>query len=195
MKQAFFQFIAKHVQLSPEEIAFVDQLLPVKTFPKKTFLLQQHDVSKHFFFILKGCIRLFYIVDGVEKSAFFYTENEFVSSYESFIRQAPAKHCFQATEKTEVVVISTEHAQQLLQYSPKFDFLARVIMEEELSVYQNMVASFITLNPEQRYQQFLKEKGNLLTRLPQHHIASYLGISAESLSRIKKRIGSKKPKS
>ena len=65
-------------------------------------------------------------------------------------------------------------------------------MEEELATYQNMVASFITLTPEQRYLQFLEQKGELQQRLPQHYIASYLGISADSLSRIKKRLLLKK---
>ena len=191
MAQPFFDFIARHVQLSPKEKAFVQELLPLKQYPKGSFLLQEQDVSTRFFFIVKGCVRLFYTVEGIEKSAFFYTENEFVSSYESFTRQTPAKHSFQTTEATEVLVISFDHAYQLLEFSPKFDFLARVIMEEELVVYQNMVASFITLSPEQRYLQFLEKKGDLLQRLPQHYIASYLGISAESLSRIKKRIFNK----
>ncbi|BDS11099.1 Crp/Fnr family transcriptional regulator [Aureispira anguillae] len=195
MKQAFFDFVQQHIQLDPKEMAFMDELLPIKTFSRGDFLLQQEAISKHFFFIIKGCIRLFYVVDGIEKSAFFYTENEFVSSYESFTKQAPAKHNFQATESTQVIVISADSAYKLLAYSPKFDFLARVIMEEELSTYQNMIAAFITLNPEQRYLQFLAQKGSLINRLPQHYIASYLGVSAESLSRIKKRIATKTKKS
>lgn len=188
MKQTFFDFIAQHVQLTIEERAYIDQLLPIQTFSKGTFLLQEQSISKQFFFVIKGCVRLFYVVDGLEKSAFFYTENDFVSSYDSFTKQSPAKHNFQATEATTVLVISDEHAYQLLAFSPKFDFLARVIMEEELVAYQDIVASFITLNPKQRYLKFLNHKGNLLHRIPQHYIASYLGVSAESLSRIKKRI-------
>lgn len=191
MPQAFFDFITQHIQLSLKEKEYVSNLLPIKSFSKGAFLLQEQNISRQFFFIIKGCVRLFYIVDGVEKSAFFYTENDFVSSYESFTKQIPSKHNFQATEDTEVLIISDQHAFQLLEYSPKFDFLARVIMEEELIAYQEMVASFITLNPKQRYLKFLERKGNLLQRLPQHYIASYLGISPESLSRIKKRIAPK----
>jgi CRP-like cAMP-binding protein len=191
MSQAFFDFIAQHMQLDPKEIAYIDRLLPIKTFPKGAFLLEEQSISRQFFFVIKGCVRLFYMVDGIEKSAFFYTENAFVSSYESFTKQIPAKHNFQATEETTVLVISDIHAYQLLEFSPKFDFLARVIMEEELVAYQDIVASFITLNPKQRYLKFLNHKGNLLNRLPQHYIASYLGISPESLSRIKKRIAPK----
>lgn len=191
MKEAFFDFIAQHVQLSLKEKEYVNNLLPVKSFPKGAFLLQEQTISRQFFFLIKGCVRLFYIVDGIEKSAFFYTENDFVSSYESFTKQIPAKHNFQATEKTEVLLISDQHAFQLLEFSPKFDFLARVIMEEELIAYQEMVASFITLSPKQRYLNFLEHKGNLVQRLPQHYIASYLGISPESLSRIKKRLAPK----
>lgn len=191
MKQAFFDFIAQHIQLTLEERTYVEELLPIQTFPKGSFLLQEQSISRQFFFVIKGCVRLFYVVDGLEKSAFFYTENDFVSSYESFTKQSPSKHNFQATEETSVLVISDEHAYQLLAFSPKFDFLARVIMEEELIAYQDIVASFITLNPKQRYLKFLNRKGNLLNRLPQHYIASYLGVSPESLSRIKKRIAPK----
>lgn len=90
--------------------------------------------------------------------------------------------------------IRVESAQKLLEFSPQFDFLARVIMEEELIIYQKMVAAFITLNPEQRYLKFLEEKGDLFQRMPQHYIASYLGVSAESLSRIRKRVLEKSQK-
>ncbi|WP_020532261.1 Crp/Fnr family transcriptional regulator [Flexithrix dorotheae] len=191
----FIAHIHKYIPLDERETEFLRSSVFIKSFKKGEYLLKEGQVSKEFFFNLKGCVRLFYVVNGEEKSSFFYTENNFISSYESFVHQTPAKHNFQCIEDCELVVITSESASQLLKYSPKFESLARIVMEEELVIYQNMVASYVTLNPEQRYQAFLAENGELMHRIPQHFIASYLGVNAESLSRIKKRLYEKDKKS
>ena len=134
---------------------------------------------------------MYYLVDGVEKNTFFYQEQQFVSSYESFVRQVPAPHSIQCVEDSTVVIISQQSAHQLLSQAPTFDQLSRIMLETELMVYQQMLASFITLNAEQRYQQLLQQQPNLLQRLPQYHIASYLGVNAETLSRIRRRLSDK----
>lgn len=132
-----------------------------------------------------------YLVDGEEKTTFFYIENQFVSSYESFTKQTPAKHSLECTEDCKLVVITQEGAMGLLTHSNKFESLARTIMEEELGIYQSIVASFITLSPEQRYLDLIKNRPDLIQRIPQYQLATYLGVNAESLSRIKKRIAKK----
>ena len=188
MIKGLIQFFEQHVELNKEETQYVMDSIPVQEIGKNTLLLAAGEISKSFYFILNGSVRMYYDVDGVEKTAFFYFENSFVSSYESFTRQVPAKHNLQTLENTTVAVISSEVAMQLVDRFPKFEFLARIMMEEELIVYQEIISSFITLNAEQRYLKLLNEQHPILQRIPQHQLATYLGVTAETLSRIRKRI-------
>ena len=188
MIKGLIQFFEQHVELNKEETQYMMDSIPVQEIGKNTLLLAAGEISKSFYFILNGSVRMYYDVDGVEKTAFFYFENSFVSSYESFTRQVPAKHNLQTLENTTVAVISSEVAMQLVDRFPKFEFLARIMMEEELIVYQEIISSFITLNAEQRYLKLLNEQHPILQRIPQHQLATYLGVTAETLSRIRKRI-------
>lgn len=129
-----------------------------------------------------------YNVEGQEKTTFFFVENQFVSSYESFTKQKPSTHNLECVEPCELIVISQESAMKLLQFSPSFQELARIMMEDELSIYQSIVASFITLSPEERYLELIRNRPDLIQRIPQYQLATYLGVNAESLSRIKKRV-------
>lgn len=176
------------IKLEDTEVLYLKSHIPIQTFPKNTYLLKEGSISKAFYFIIKGCVRLFYTVDGEEKTAFFYTENKFVSSYESFTKQLPSKHNLQCIEPTTVAVITVEAAQKLLEFSPKFEFLARIMMEEELIVYQNIISTFITLSNEQRYLHLLETEPELMQRIPQYYLATYLGVRPETLSRIRKRL-------
>lgn len=189
MLKALIDYFREHIEISESEVDALNALIPIRTFEKQDLLLKQGDISNSFFFIIKGMIRMYYVVDGVEKTAFFYVENSFVSAYASFTKQIPASFSFQALEETQVATISIEAAQEILALHPKFDFLARIAMEEELINCQDIIASFITLNAEQRYQKLLSSNPGIVQRVPQYHLASYLGVSPETLSRIRKRIG------
>lgn len=181
----------QHVDLEDAEIEFIKDNIPVKKIKKNQLLLAKGETSKEFYFILKGSVRLFYMTDFEEKTAFFYFENMFVSSYESFTKQVPSKHYLQTIEDSVIAIISFEVAHKLLELFSKFDFLARVMMEEELIVCQEIISSFITQNAEKRYLKLISDKKHLLQRIPQYHLATFLGVAPETLSRIRKRISSK----
>lgn len=191
MIDALITYFEQHIELEESEREFLKENIPVRTFDKNELLLSAGETSQTFFYIFDGCIRLYYMNGIEEKTAFFYFENMFVSSYESFIRQKPAKHSLQTIEQTTVAEISVELAYQLLEVSPKFEFLARVMMEEELIVCQEIISSFVTLNAEQRYLKLLETNAPLLQRIPQYHLATYLGVTPETLSRIRKRVFSR----
>ena len=182
------EYLHQFVGLDTAEQQKVEDLLEVRHYPKGELLLEEGKRSKAFYFLLQGCVRMYYLVDGVEKNTFFYTENQFVSSYESFVRETAATHYIACLEDCSLVVISQEHAYQLLAFSPKFEQLSRMLMEEELIIYQQMLSTFITQNAEQRYQHFLDAQPALAQRIPQYHLASYLGVSPETLSRIRARL-------
>ncbi len=188
MIETLIEFFENITPLTSEEKSTIRGELEIREVPRNTVLLNSGKVSTEFYFILKGCARLYYLAGIEEKTAFFYTENMFVSSYESFTRQIPAKHSIQVIEDSTLVVFNIESAQKLLEASPKFEMLARIMMEEEMSVYQDVISSFVTQNAEQRYESMLKEQPELLQRIPQHQIATFLGVTPETLSRIRKRI-------
>lgn len=181
-------YLEQYTSLNQEEKDYLHEHIPVKTLNKGHLLLEEGQVSTAFYFILEGAVRLYYNTGIEEKTAFFYFENMFVSSYESFTKQTPSKHNVQCIEPSQVAVISFETAYALLERFPKFEFLARIIMEEELIVCQEIISSFVTLNAEKRYLQLVESKSPLLQRIPQYQLATFLGVTPETLSRIRKRI-------
>lgn len=186
--EKFLHALGQHFVLSEADEQYLRHHLPVIRLKKGAHLLQEGAISRSFYFLLSGCCRMYYLVDGLEKNTCFYTEGQFVSSYESFVRQKAAVHSIACAEDCEVVEITQSTAMQLLETRPHFERISRIIMEEELITYQQMLADFITQNPTERYQAFSARHPDLLQRLPQYHIASYLGVNAETLSRIRKRL-------
>ena len=186
--QILIDFFEKHLELSIEEKSYLKENIPIIVPHKGVILLKEGDISSEFYFILKGGIRLFYNVNDVEKTAFFYFENKFVSSYESFTRQTPSEHNLQTIEDTTIAVFKHEVVYKLLELFPRFEFLVRIMMEEELIVCQDIIASFISLNAEERYLKLIDTNYELIQRIPLQHLATYLGMSRESLSRIRNRI-------
>jgi len=189
--QRFIEYLNQSIKLNEDEMEFVRQVLSVKQLKKGEFLLREGKISSSFYFNLSGIIRLFYTRDIRELTAYFYEENTFISAYESFVHQTPAKLNLQTVEDTEVVEITAEAAQNLLALSPKFDALARIAMEHELIAHQKIIEALLTLKPEERYLQILNDSPSIIQRIPQHQIAAFIGIHPESLSRIKKRFQSK----
>ena len=188
MIEQLTSYLHQHAPLSEEERAFVHENVPVKTFKAGTVLLEEGAVSRAFYFVLSGCVRLYYLASDEERTAFFYTENQFVSSYQSYTRQTPSSHYISCVSDCTLAIIGQDTAMALLSRFPTFEVLARIIMEEELSTYQEVMATYIALTPEQRYLRMQEHNPELLQRIPQYHLATYLGVKPESLSRIRRRI-------
>lgn len=150
-------------------------------------MLAEGEVSNAFFFCTKGFVRLYYNLAAGEKTTYFYGEGDFISAYESYVKGTPARFFLQATEPSQVVVISQAAAGQLLQRLPRLEAVARMAMEAELIANQRVIAQLLTLTPAQRYEELLAERPDIFQRVPQRMIASYIGIAPESLSRLKKR--------
>lgn len=191
MENSFIEYFNNHLNLNEEETSFLKNNVPIVEVNKNEDLLVGGAVSSAFYFIVEGIIRMYYLVDGREKTTFFYQPSDFVSSYESFTKQVPSKHYLQAVEDSRVAVFNANVVAEIIRRYPRFEMLSRKIMEDELIIYQNILASFVTMDAEQRYCELIATMPHLFQKIPQYHIATYLGVSPETLSRIKSRVKAK----
>ena len=192
IENELLKFASKYVILTEEETKAIVEEIPVVTFKKGTILLREGEVSKACYFILKGCIRQFYLVDGEEKTTAFYTEEQAVVSMTSYTQQVPASHYFACVEDTTATVGYFGKEAEMYGRFPRFEALTRTLVEQDYGKSQEALAVFITSSPEERYLHLLETNPALLQRVPQHQIAGYLGMTPESLSRIRKRVAAKK---
>ena len=155
--------------------------------PAKTVLLHEGDVSKMAYFIEKGCLRSWFNNNGKDITFQFFFEGEWVSSIESFKTGQPSLFNLESIEPSIIQSITRKDFQYILDNSP----LIKNGMEEHtfrrLILYQQLFLSRIKDNPQKRYEELLRHHPEILHRVPQHYIASYLGITAVSLSRIRNR--------
>jgi len=141
--------------------------------------------------MIKGTVRYFHIKDGQEITGYFSFENEFVTSYKSFLTGLPGLTYIQALEDCLLITFTHRDLDQMLanpMLAYKVEKFGRLVAEETIICYEDRVASFITHTPEERYLQLYNTGKDILRRMPQHYIANYLGITPVSLSRIRRRV-------
>lgn len=192
MEDQIIKYFSRFMSLTAAEAEAIRDSICIRTFEKGTVLLKEGQISRECYFILKGCIRKYYIINGEEKTADFFTEEQWVASLSSFAEKKPANHYFSCVEDTILVVGNEAKEQDLYRRFPKFESLSRTVLEKDFAKQQETAASYITDTPEQRYLNLLKNNPGLIERVPQYQLASYIGIQPESLSRIRKRLSLKK---
>ncbi len=190
--QRLIDSIKFYVSLNPNQIKLLKNSIEKKTYKKQEIIFTQGKISDKIYFISQGCVRLFYNVDGINKTAFFYTEGQFICAGESYTYNIPAVENYQAVEQTELYEFTKSKIEELLNKVPKMEVIARIATENELITCQKVIASFVTKSAEERYIDLLNTQGELFQRVPQQYIASFLGVSPETLSRIKKRVHNKR---
>lgn len=163
-----------------------------KVISGKSQLLAEGDVAKEMYFITQGCLRVYYVAEGVDLSAYFFTEGMFGGLYESFSRQQPSRMHLEALEETHVMAITYPALQLLFAKVPPLNAVIRKILEQRLFELHHVMTSHILDSPEQRYLHLLQHRPELITRVPQHQLATYLGITSVSLSRLRSRLAKRK---
>jgi len=158
-----------------------------KEIPAKTILLREGEISKNGFYIEQGCIRLFFNNNGKDITFQFFFEGEGVSSVESFRTDQPSLFSIESIERSVIHTVSKRDFQKILETSPTIKKQVEDITVKRLFFYQRLFLSRIKDSPEKRYRELLENNPKLLQRVPQHYIASYLGITPVSLSRIRNR--------
>lgn len=187
MHQNLLQAINKFVAFSATENQHITKVFQLKKFQKKDQLCSLGAVSKEVYFVNKGLLRLYYLHKGNEITAFLFSENLFASAFPSFLEQKPSEQILECMEETEVFCISKNALEQLYVDVPKFNTVTRKLAEQRFINAQRFFVSHLTQKPEERHHQFALAFPELLQRVPQHVIASFLGITAVSLSRIRNR--------
>jgi CRP-like cAMP-binding protein len=188
MFAAFYQYTNKIITFTESEKQILEDAFTFRQVPKKFKLTEEGKIAKELYFVLKGLVRLYYTKDGEEITGFIFREQLFASSYDSFLRQVPSIQTLETLEDSDLLVIGYTRMQQLYEQLPKMHILARKVAEQRFINAQLMLSSFILDSPEERYRKFEAQHGDLLLRVPHHMIASYLGITPVSLSRIRKRV-------
>lgn len=162
-------------------------LFKLQEIPAKTTLLQEGTISKTAYFIQKGCLRSWFNNNGKDITFQFFFEGEGVSSVESFRTNQPSLFSIESLEPCTIQSISKKDFQFILDNSPEIKEEIEGQTFQRLFFYQQLFLSRIKNTPKKRYEELLKLRPEILQRIPQHYIASYLGITPVSLSRIRNR--------
>jgi CRP-like cAMP-binding protein len=191
MENILFDFISKYISLSEDEKNALLSLGLFHSVKKGTVLLKEGQKTQDSFFVLKGCIRVYYIIDGEEKTTAFYTEMDVLTPH-CVINKTPSEYFISCLEDSILTVSNSDMGVEMNSKFPKFDIMCRMLSEELLAKQRIDFDEFKTTSPEQRYLNLLQKRPDLIQRVPQHQLASYLGIKPQSLSRLRARILEKK---
>jgi CRP-like cAMP-binding protein len=187
MQDILFNFISKYISLTEDEKNAILSLNIFRSVRKGTTLLKEGQKSQDCYFVLKGCIRKYYIIDGEEKTTAFYTEMDALTPH-CVINKAPSEYFISCVEDSVLTVSNSDMEAEINTKFPKFEMMCRRLSEELLAKQQINFDEFKTSSPEQRYLNLMQKRPDLIQRVPQHQLASYLGIKPQSLSRLRARI-------
>lgn len=185
--------VCKHISLTTEEQELFVSMLDCRLVPKKTILLREGEVCKFEAYIQTGCTRIYYIDEnGFEVTLQFAVEDWWVSDIASFHEQKPSNLIIETLEDCEMYWLTVETKEKLLSQIPKLERFFRLLVQRNLYTIQHRLINTYSKTATDRYLDFLKLYPDIPQRVAQHYIASYLGISAEFVSKIRKRLTSNK---
>jgi CRP-like cAMP-binding protein len=192
MYELFFQQFNEKVPLTAEEQETIKTNLTPKKLRKKQYLLQEGDTCKYIAFVEKGALKS-YVIDeaGTERITQFALEGWTISDLYSFLTGEPATYHIDAIEDAELVLISKAAHEELLQQVPKYETYIRLQITGAYIALQRRLTSIISLPIEERYKNLTTLYPTIVQRVPQHMIASYMGLTPETLSRVRGRVNEK----
>ena len=192
-KELLIAYMSSAFALTGEEIEKLISLFAERIVKRRGIILHQGDVCKHFTFVVSGCFKMYAIDNnGKEFNLEFAVENEWISDLNSFYDEKPTSVYIEAIEPSVVLQISRADLIHLYSNYPKFNSTFRIIIERKYMELQKRVLQNISATAEERYSNFIHQNPKLALRLPNTQIASYLGITSEFLSKIRKDLAHKR---
>jgi CRP-like cAMP-binding protein len=192
-KDLLLAYMSSAFSLKDKEIEELLLLFTERKIKRRGFILQQGDVCKHFNFVVEGCFKMYAIDEaGKEYNLEFAVENEWITDLSSFYSEKPGSVYIEAVEPASIVQINRADLIYLYSNYPKFNSTFRIIIERKYIELQNRVLQNISATAEERYVNFTTQFPALANRLPNTQIASYLGITSEFLSKVRKDLAHKR---
>jgi CRP/FNR family cyclic AMP-dependent transcriptional regulator len=190
MQESLRNSLKDSICLTDEQWGFVLGHYKHRSTKRNEILLEKGDIAPHLYFVVKGCLRIFLIDDAANESTrFLVFEGRFGTAFPSFTLQQPSAAAIQSIEPSEILMISHRDYQALLDEVPGWERMTRIGLERDYIDSIQRIESLISMDAKDRYQVLLQKNPKLIQRLPNKIVADYLGISQETLSRLK----SKKP--
>ncbi len=187
--QSILENISKHVALTPQEQELFLSKTETKPFKAKTILLNAGEVATCTYFVNSGILRSFNINDNIiEHVLHFACEGWWIGDMYSYISGKPGNLFLEVLEDAEVVIITKENQQQLYQEIPKLERFFRILAENSLVSHQERLMDNLSLTAEERFEKFCSKYPTLIQKVPQKHIASYIGVTPEFFSKMKSRL-------
>jgi len=191
MDDKIIDFISQYISLTAKEIDIIKNQNFIKTYVKGSRVLSEGQIVDTCYFVIEGSIRKYYLVDGEERSTEFYFENQTITPA-GYLTKATSEYYLECMEESVLALGSEERNAQLLEKVPKLQSMVLNMNNSLLIDSHNSLDDFKRLSPEKRYLKLLEERPELLQRVPLKYLASYLGITSVSLSRIRKRVTTNK---
>ena len=184
LKEYFFSFVS----VSEKEWADLSSCFKVKTMAKNEYLSQEGQICNQMYFLNSGMCRSFNLKDGKEVTTNFFFQGSLVNDYSSFIQQKPSTEYFQLLENAELIYFSYEDMQRMYDKYYNLQKFGRLIAEKIFLNFYQRQQDFLLRTPKERYLNLIKRRPKVILNLPQIHVASYLGITPEYLSRLRREL-------
>ena len=188
----FLEVLRKMVDIPEDVRNLIMSQLKIKYLKKDEIFINLNSTESIVAFIKKGFIRNYYIKNDIEYTSEFFWRGDMVGSFESVFLKIPSTQVLQAIEECELVIINYDEFCKLVKKHPRLERIIRKILENYLVLSRRRIASLILETPEDRYRKLLDRQPELVNRVPQKYLASYLGITPVSLSRIRGRLSNRR---
>lgn len=188
MKDILINYMKRFTEIPDSELTSIAEDVDLQSFKKGTILLHQGGIPEKCYFVLKGCIRQYSVdEEGRENTFNFYTEEQFIAIFNHHSEDKTSRYSLGCLEDCVLVVGELSPDQGAYDANPAMEAMIRKMIEANVGEVNDSFARFVASKPEDRFKALLQNRPDLIDRVPQHQLASYLGITPESLSRIKKR--------
>ncbi|WP_194777643.1 Crp/Fnr family transcriptional regulator [Pararhodonellum marinum] len=186
------ELLLKIGNYSKEEIDALKNVAKKMALPKSTVFFRGESVFNRLYFLESGIVRSYRLIDGEDFTYFFFFQNEFVVDFESFLKDEKSPFFFETLEDSTVFCFEKKDIYMLYDLYPKFEKIGRIMAENAYLSAASRLKQYQTDSLKSRYLRLMEKNPSLLQKIPQHYVASYLGVKPQSLSRIKAEISGKK---